>query len=723
MENRKYAPAKKGILIIINMFCVTILGLSLMVGMMVLSDCGGDITSLAKNKTYVNSTALKEQLSNDISEIGYYLQLKEKFETKEIFDEDKMINVFDFSPDDYIPGQSKHPLEYRLGDLLNWTKQATDYQDWINNDGLSENNVSIAELYQPEGYASIEVYAKANGSNAFQCYGALALALSNIQSQVSDYYHYTNFYNSENTNIRYSAINKKTKAEFTQIEDSGALVVKATDTVGNYEIKAGIDTTFAVKDSYYYANKNYNKYGPYSYLILLGILLGALGTAITIIWLTILAGHKNSEKESSILPIDKIPVEISVVVWFLIALGVFAILGSTASNFYYEYETYLVIAEGIAIFFGTGIFLIGYLSLIRMIKAKIVVKNSICHKLKRCIVFTVKNIKITWRITGFFIVFLIINFFLSLSYWWNGMGFLIALVFNVFIGTVIFKDAVARQHILEGITNITNGDLDYKVDVSNIRWANQEIAEAVNKIGAGLQNAVDASIKNERTKTDLITNVSHDIKTPLTSIINYVDLLKRENIKDEKIRGYIDILDNKSQRLKQLTEDLVEASKVSSGNITLELIVMDFNELLQQTIGEFKDKFQNRNLTLIVNHPEIPVIIEADGRRVWRIIENIFNNIAKYAMPSTRVYIELKVVEGYMELAVKNVSEYALNITAEELTERFIRGDISRSTEGSGLGLSIAKSLTKLQHGDFDIYLDGDLFKVMVKFKLKSEIK
>ena len=217
-------------------------------------------------------------------------------------------------------------------------------------------------------------------------------------------------------------------------------------------------------------------------------------------------------------------------------------------------------------------------------------------------------------------------------------------------------------------------------------------------------------------KTDLITNVSHDIKTPLTSIINYVGILKQSDIADPKIQGYLDILEEKAQRLKTLTEDVVEASKVSSGNIVLERMDINLGEMIQQTEGEMIEKFEARNLSVVVNLPEEPAIVHVDGRRMWRVLENIFGNAAKYAMPGTRVYADLRVEEDEVDFSLKNVSEHQLNISANELTERFVRGDISRSTEGSGLGLSIAESLTNMQGGKFELYLDGDLFRVNIRF-------
>ena len=258
--------------------------------------------------------------------------------------------------------------------------------------------------------------------------------------------------------------------------------------------------------------------------------------------------------------------------------------------------------------------------------------------------------------------------------------------------------------------------MEYKIDVNALPGEQRDIAEKINTIGEGLDRAVEESIKSERLKTDLITNVSHDIKTPLTSIINYVELLKQENFQDPKIQRYIEVLEEKSQRLKTLTEDVVEASKVSSGNITLEYMDINFVEMIQQTSGEFEEKFKARNLTEVLTLPEDEVIIRVDGRRMWRVLENIYNNAAKYAMEGTRVYADLKVIDGKAVFSLKNISQQQLNISADELTERFIRGDISRSTEGSGLGLSIAKTLTEMQGGKFELYLDGDLFRVTIIF-------
>ncbi len=302
----------------------------------------------------------------------------------------------------------------------------------------------------------------------------------------------------------------------------------------------------------------------------------------------------------------------------------------------------------------------------------------------------------------------------------NGIWWLLVMiglvVFDSVIGVVIFKHKAEQLDIVDGIKRIRDGEVEYKLEVEALHGDNREMADAVNNIGEGIRNAVRTSMKDEQMKTDLITNVSHDIKTPLTSIVNYVDLLKRLKIKEEPAKSYIDILDSKAQRLKQLTDDLVEASKISSGNIELNRERLNLTELINQAIGEFSDKLEHKQLTVIFDGAEKTANVYADSRRMWRIIENLFNNICKYAMEATRVYVDLAVVDGFIEVSMKNISERQMNIKSDDLTERFIRGDSSRTTEGSGLGLYIAKSLTQAQQGEFRLQLDGDLFKVVLRF-------
>lgn len=289
-----------------------------------------------------------------------------------------------------------------------------------------------------------------------------------------------------------------------------------------------------------------------------------------------------------------------------------------------------------------------------------------------------------------------------------------------------FRTRKAREHyeIKEAIEAIAAGALETTLDENQFHGQEKELALAVNRIRVGLQTYARESIKNERMKADLITNVSHDLKTPLTSIVNYVDLLKRENLDNKNAKNYIRIIDEKSQRLKQLTEDLVEASKISSGNIHLERQQIDFVELLYQTGGEFNEKFELRDLTIITKLPHAAVFVEADGRQLYRAVENLYNNAAKYALEKTRVYVELAVENDWAVFSMKNISKNPIQVEQgdyNQLTERFVRGEISRTTEGSGLGLSIAKNLTHLMGGEFEIVVNGDLFTASVSFPIAGK--
>ena len=278
--------------------------------------------------------------------------------------------------------------------------------------------------------------------------------------------------------------------------------------------------------------------------------------------------------------------------------------------------------------------------------------------------------------------------------------------------------AISLQKLKAGGEALAAGNLNASVDVNHMYGVLKSHGENLNSIAQGMQKAVQQQLKSERFRTDLITNVSHDIKTPLTSIINYVDLLKKEDVQPEKAKEYLAVLDRQSARLKKLTEDLVEASKASSGTLPVHLEAVDVNVLLSQVSGEYQSRFELCRLEPIVKlAPESPQIL-ADGKLLWRVFDNLLSNICKYAMPGTRVYFTSEVLSERVQISFKNISNYPLDITADELMERFVRGDSSRSTEGSGLGLSIAQSLTGLQKGNFALVVDGDLFKANISFPL-----
>jgi len=293
---------------------------------------------------------------------------------------------------------------------------------------------------------------------------------------------------------------------------------------------------------------------------------------------------------------------------------------------------------------------------------------------------------------------------------------LLGLMFNFAALVCLLAFVLHMQNLKNAGERLADGNYDFQIDTKNMRWDLKTHGDNLNHIGQGMSKAVDARMKSERFKTELITNVSHDIKTPLTSILNYVDLLKKEDITDVKLLEYIDVLDRQTGRLKKLTEDLVEASKASTGNIAVVPVRTDLVEFLQQSVGEYTERFAANQIEASIRKEEESVIVMADGRLLWRVFDNLLGNICKYSQPGTRVYADISKNAGKVAITMKNISKYPLNITSDELMERFVRGDISRSTEGSGLGLSIAKSLTELQNGDFQISIDGDLFKVMISF-------
>ncbi|MCD8117350.1 MAG: HAMP domain-containing histidine kinase [Oscillospiraceae bacterium] len=260
------------------------------------------------------------------------------------------------------------------------------------------------------------------------------------------------------------------------------------------------------------------------------------------------------------------------------------------------------------------------------------------------------------------------------------------------------------------------------MDTKKLHLTWKDLGQNLNSLGDGMALAVEERMRSERMKTELITNVSHDLKTPLTSIINYIDLLKDETLPVEKRREYIDVLERQSAKLKKLTEDVVEASKAVSGAIEVNWEELDVTELLEQSVGEYSERLHEAEIEPVIHMPRESVLLLADGRLLGRVLDNLITNILKYAQPGTRAYFDLTVDQGRLEIAIKNISRAPLDIPAEELMERFVRGDSSRSSEGSGLGLSIALSLTKLMGGELELILDGNLFKAFITFPIVTRL-
>ena len=506
----------------------------------------------------------------------------------------------------------------------------------------------------------------------------------------------------------------------------------------DFVFAVSVDTKFSVADSMADEAENYETYSKLMFPMLAGAIFGSVLWLIGMVWLTVTAGRRPEDEEIHLNGFDRWYTEIAAGTVIGIWLAGTIISGTLIANSSLGYSHVVVTVIVICLICGTytmAWFLIGYLSLVRRIKAGTLWKNSLIRKVLKWIgkcsgkladfarAFsrnTAEKIKVLLVGGAFlFLQFLIIGCI------FNGAGVFLLALMAVDVAAMIFaiRKADGQDLIMDGLKKISDGELQYKIKTDTLTGKQKVMAEYINNIGSGLDAAVENSLKKERMQTELITNVSHDLKTPLTSIINYVDLMKRENPTDPKIQEYLRILDEKSQRLKVLTEDVVEASKASTGNIKLEMNDIDFVEMVQQVIGEFEEKFQEKNLTMMVHFTDEPSIIYADGQRMWRVLENVFGNVVKYAMEGTRVYAEISNRNKKVTFSLKNISAQPLNISADELTERFIRGDVARNTEGSGLGLSIAKSLTELQGGEFKLYLDGDLFKVMITFVAKNYSK
>ena len=311
---------------------------------------------------------------------------------------------------------------------------------------------------------------------------------------------------------------------------------------------------------------------------------------------------------------------------------------------------------------------------------------------------------------GYLLVIYVVDEVEPLRYYYPVPGLLV----NAAVLLLLCWWGASFYRVRKGTEIIAAGNLNHQIDTTHLPTDLRRHAEALNNISGGLTTAVNEQMKSERFKAELITNVSHDLKTPLTSIINYVDLLKTTKQTDPTAQKYIEVLNRKSQRLKKLTEDLVEASKASTGTLSVNREKIGMVQLLDQALGEYDERLESRKLKVIRIVPEDECYVYADGRHLWRVIDNLLSNCAKYALEETRIYLELTRGRGSVTLSIKNISREALNIPPERLMERFVRGEESRSTEGSGLGLSIARSLTELQGGSFELMVDGDLFKAMV---------
>lgn len=427
---------------------------------------------------------------------------------------------------------------------------------------------------------------------------------------------------------------------------------------------------------------------------------------VMILYLTIVTGRKPDKNSVHFYPLDQIWSEII----FTVAFFSTACLGGIGREYGYTlgdtscpyWMTYVLIIAAIILL---GIVVECFLSQVRRLKAHRFLDGFICIRIVKKLAAIVKGVFRRGRLSRKAVLAAVILTAASATI----VGAPFVLLLLLFL---IYKYIGDFTEILEGTKKIKEGWLTYKIEVKNKESVFGDLAEDINSISQGLEASVANELRSERMKSELISNVSHDLKTPLTSIVTYVDLLKQEEIANDTAKDYIGVIDRKAQRLTVLTNDLFEAAKASSGDMPVNLEKVDLNAIIRQALGEFDERLNAANLEVRPHFLEKEAFILADGRLTWRVLDNLISNVVKYAQNNSRVYMEVEERENEITFTMKNISANELNIPAEELMERFKRGDDSRNSEGSGLGLNIANSLISLQHGSFVVKIDGDLFKV-----------
>ena len=442
------------------------------------------------------------------------------------------------------------------------------------------------------------------------------------------------------------------------------------------------------------------------------------------VFLLCAAGHKEGVPGIHLNWVDKIPLDL----YLVLAVAAGGCIFAAAVELSNSSIAIMIFVAAVLLVFAVLLVMSLFMTLATRFKSGAFWKNTIIYRLlqllarmgtglKNGVSYCAKHLHLYWQ-AGLVFAGISLLEFLVIAGFGGSTIFVFWLIAKLIETPLLILLAVSLQKLKAGGEALAAGDLSAGVDLRHMFGVLKTHGENLNSIAQGMQKAVQQQLKSERLRTDLITNVSHDIKTPLTSIVNYVDLLKKEDVQPEKAKEYIAVLDRQSARLKKLTEDLVEASKASSGTLPVHPEAVDVNVMLSQVSGEYQSRFELCRLEPVVKlSPDDPKI-SADGKLLWRVFDNLLSNICKYAMPGTRVYFTSEVVSGQVHISFKNISNYALDITADELMERFVRGDSSRSTEGSGLGLSIAQSLTSLQKGQFELVVDGDLFKANLTFPL-----
>jgi len=467
------------------------------------------------------------------------------------------------------------------------------------------------------------------------------------------------------------------------------------------------------------------------------LIISVLMLLVTFVYMIVSAGHKAGEEGIYLCGFHRVPFDIVVGAYFVLIVAVICFLEEITGAYFTIMVTSLIAIALLALVTPVMIYTVSV-----RIKKGNMFANTLIWKLLRWFGKTMgtgfkyirENFNLYWKWIGAYGLLSLVELFICFAIA-DIEGVMLLWFFEKIVFSFVFIIAISNmQKLKHGANEIAKGNMAYTINTEKMLWEFKAHGENLNCIRDGIQVAVDERMKSEHMKTELITNVSHDIKTPLTSIINYVDLLSKEELKNEKAVEYLEVLDRQSAKLKKLIQDLIDASKASTGNMKVDFAKVDVKVLIEQSLGEFSDKLEEKGLTPVVNVRTENTEVMADGRHLWRVIDNLVSNIAKYAQEGTRVYMDVARIsledipsnvdvdsiisgrqenskDGILKVTFKNISKEELNISGDELMERFVRGDKSRNTEGNGLGISIAKSLMKLQRGDLQIVVDGDLFK------------
>ena len=754
---------KKNIAVFLHILFLFMAVLSISV--MYLNTNVGSGLSWILDRRYDDSAAFRQQFQEDLDHVFKYVAYRDVFETD---------GNLDLSKEMFAVSRDNGPeITYTLEEVLRYAKSQGFYlndQFEVVNDLFIYDDASTAKdqlvywrAYDPnatlkepgDAFSSLLDLSK----EVLNCLSEYYIVNYRLLSNPSNFRFRIDYLDDETVLSEYSNAGDLTDAQlksmgrYCSVDSSSILIDSNLDELpknvmsqleqlnlndaDRYHMTVAVDTHYDADDAYARQAADYRHLRSRFVEAMFCLTLGIIGCLVTLYYLILVSGYRTEDRTSPYLHgFDMITTESGILLtavstMFMLFLGEkigYPLIHLVARTEDWSFTERMLRAMIIYACCMTGAF-----SMLRRYKSRQLWTNSMLHHFQENLtlyfadrtysrrLFCLFTAFIAAQAIGIGLIFVCVCLRTYLPAKIAGILLfilLIALYYQTFHR--LFLQSRQEDQIADAIEKIAGGDTSYQMNLAGLEGKELKVGNMINSIGTGLERALQEQVKSERLKADLITNVSHDIKTPLTSIINYVDLLKREQIPGERAQEYLKVLDQKSQRLKNLTEDLVEASKASSGNVKLEMTTLDIVEMIWQTNGEFEEKFATRSLELVSTLPESSILIEADGRHLWRVLENVYNNAFKYAMEHTRVYTDLELKDDKVYFTIKNISANPLNVQGEELTERFVRGDVSRTTEGSGLGLSIAQSLTKLQGGTFEILIDGDLFKVRVGFGVKK---